>query len=87
MGIDSLKVLFTYGIAALLLVGGLLYLFLTRLDAAGAGATDRLALVGFMGIALNFVFMRETATNSARQTERAVAIQVPQPTATVTPPA
>lgn len=73
MGIDQLKVLFTYGVALVIMVGGLLFLYFAPTE----DQNDRLAIVGFMGIALNFVFMRETATNSARQTERAVAITAP----------
>lgn len=83
MGIDSLKVLFTYGVATLMILGGLIFLLVTRLDPPNTSQDIALAIVGFIGISLNFVYMRETATNSARQTERAVAIQAPQPTVTV----
>jgi hypothetical protein len=77
MGIDTIKIAFTYGIALVILVGGLLILWGARLDPPGTSDDLSLAIIGFMGVALNFVFMRETASNSARQTERAVAIQAP----------
>jgi uncharacterized membrane protein len=83
MQIDQLKVAFTYLIALLVIVGGMAMLYFSRLDPPSSG---NLALVtaGFVGVALQFVFQRETATNSARQTERATALGAStQPTTTV----
>lgn len=97
MGIDSIKVAFTYGIAALLVVGGLLFLFASRNDPAGGQSSSMVPLVaGFIGAAIQFVFNRETQTSTARQVERATAAGASSqptvttggvpPTTTVTPP-
>ena len=63
---DTLKLIFTYGIATLVIVGGGAMLYYT---------TDenlQLVLAGFIGAAIQFVFNRETQTQTARQTERAI---------------
>jgi hypothetical protein len=74
MGIDQIKVIYTYSIATILVVGGLVFLYLSRNDPAGGQSAAMVPLVaGFVGAAIQFVFNRETATNSARQTERAIA--------------
>jgi hypothetical protein len=57
---DNVKLLFTYGIATIVIVGGGLMLYFT---------TDndlRLLVGGMMGSALTYVFNRETATQATR---------------------
>ena len=65
---DNIKLWFTYGIALLVIVGGGIMLFIMRLD--GPSSNDlQLAIVGFIGGALAFVFNRETATQATRAAE------------------
>ena len=85
MGIDTIKVGFTYGIAAFLVVGGLLFLYLSRNDPAGGQSAAMAPLVaGFVGAAIQFVFNRETQTSTARQVERATAAGAASQTTTPT---
>jgi hypothetical protein len=64
---DKLKLLFTYLTALLLIVGGGAMLFAIRLDPADSGsATLSLAIVGFIGAAVQFVFSSESATRATR---------------------
>jgi len=75
MALDFLKVLFTYGIAILVILGGGVILWQTR-DVPSA---DNLQLVisGFMGIAINWVFGEYTGSRTARQTTRALLQTAP----------
>ena len=74
MGIDTIKIIYTYTIATLLVVGGLAFLFFTRNDPpTGQSATMVPLVAGFIGAAVQFVFNRETQTSTARQVERATA--------------
>jgi hypothetical protein len=74
MGIDTIKVVYTYSIATVLIVGGILFLFYSRNDPAG-GTTAALVPVvtGFIGAAVQFVFNRETQANTAAQVAKATA--------------
>ena len=64
---DSIKLLFTYVIAVLTIIGGGLMLYAIRLDPADSGATTlSLAIVGFIGAAVQFVFSAESATRATR---------------------
>lgn len=85
MGIDTIKVTYTYTIATILVVGGLIFLYLSRNDPPGGQSSSMVPLVaGFIGAAIQFVFNRETQTSTARQVERATAAGVAsQPTATI----
>lgn len=68
---DNIKLIFTYAIAGILVVGGLLMLFATRLDPPETDIQGlRLLLSGFIGAAIQFVFNRDTQTATARQVER-----------------
>jgi hypothetical protein len=91
MGIDTVKIIYTYTIATILVVGGLVFLYLTRNDPPTGQSASMVPLVaGFVGAAVQFVFNRETQTSTARQVERATAAGVAsQPTVTATsgPPA
>jgi len=60
---------FTYAIAAVIVVGGGAFLFVTR-NEPGAQPTA-LVIAGFMGAAMTFVFGQEGATRAARQSTQA----------------
>lgn len=86
---DTIKLIYTYTIALVLIVGGLGMLYVTRLDPAEADVQGmRLLLSGFIGAAIQFVFNRDTATATARQIERSYAAgAAPVVTTTAGPPA
>lgn len=76
MQTDTIKLLFTYSIALVIVVGGGLFLYAT-LGQSDAEST-RLAIVGFMGGATAFVFSQESAkqaTRAAQSTSAATAGQ------------
>lgn len=99
MTTDTIKAFFTYAIALLIIVGGFAILYLTRLDPPESNSQNlSLVMAGFIGAAIQFVFNRETQTQTARQSERATAAGIasqptvttnsgPPATTTVTPPA
>lgn len=71
---DSIKLLFTYLIAVITILGGGVMLYAIRLDPPETGSgTLSLAIVGFMGLALGFVFNRETATQATRAAQSSAA--------------
>lgn len=84
MGIDTIKVTYTYTIATIVIIGGGLILYFSRLDPPESNSQNlSLVLAGFIGAAIQFVFNRETQTSTARQVERATAAGVAsQPTVT-----
>jgi membrane associated rhomboid family serine protease len=74
---DTIKAIFTYIIATIIIVGGGLMLFYTRLDPPESNSQNlSLVIAGFIGAAVQFVFNRETQTQTARQQERATAAGV-----------
>ena len=77
---DTLKLLFTYTIALVIVVGGGAFLYAT-LGQADAEST-RLAIVGFMGGATAFVFAQE----SSKQATRAAQSSQQQGTDSTIPP-
>ena len=70
MGLDFIKVLFTYGTALVVLVGG--GLILVTGSIAADDQITKGAIIGFIGIAINWVFSESTRTSTARQTTRAL---------------
>ena len=73
MRIDTMKVIYTYSIATILVVGGILFLYFSRNDPPGGQAATLVPVVtGFIGAAVQFVFNRETQTSTARQVERSI---------------
>lgn len=66
---DTIRAAATYIIAAVVVIGGMAYLFATRLDTAGADT--RVVIAGFIGSALTFVFGSEVQTRTARQSAAA----------------
>lgn len=72
VGIDTIKVLYTYTIATILIVGGILFLYFSRNDPPGGQAQALVPVVtGFIGAAVQFVFNRETAAQTAAQQSKA----------------
>lgn len=67
--IDTVRALFTYGIATVVVVGGGFMIFATRSEPASQDL--RVIMAGFIGAALTFVFQQETQTRTARQTNTA----------------
>jgi uncharacterized membrane protein YqiK len=72
--IDTLRAIFTYLIALVVVIGGGLFLFLTR--AEPAAQTQAVVIAGFMGSALTFVFGSEVQTRTARQAAASTAAAV-----------
>lgn len=66
---DTIRLVFTYTIALVIVVGGGLFLYETR--AQPDAASTQLVVSGFIGAAIAFVFGQETATRTARQSTAA----------------
>jgi hypothetical protein len=78
---EKIKLVYTYTIALIVILGGLYIIFATRLDPPESDIQGlRLLLSGFVGVALSFVFNREAASGSAAQSERAYAAGLAAPT-------
>ena len=71
MQTDNIKLVFTYLIALLVVLGGGVFLFLT-LGQADAEST-RLVIAGFMGSAITFVFGQESAKAATRAAQASAA--------------
>ena len=78
MRIDAIKAALTYLTALIVIVGGGTFLYVTRLDPDPSQL--QLVVSGFMGAAIGWVFNAESATRSARATERALNTPVPNGT-------
>lgn len=63
MKADDVKLWFTYGLAAIIIVGGGVMLFVSRNE---ANSDFSLLIAGFIGAAISFVFNREAATQATR---------------------
>lgn len=66
---DTVRMIFTYAIALVIVIGGGLFLFMTRAEPDSQGTS--LVIAGFIGAAVTFVFGQEGATRAARQTTTA----------------
>ena len=78
---DTIRLLYTYTIALVVILGGLYIIYQTRLDPAESDVQGlRLLIAGFVGGALTFVFGRETSSSAAFQSERAYAAGLAAPT-------
>ena len=67
MNADTIKLIFVYTIAAIVIVGGGAMLYATRLDPPESASQDYgLLIAGFIGAAITFVFNRESATQATR---------------------
>lgn len=83
-GIDTIKVLYTYTIATILIVGGILFLYFSRNDPPGGNSAALVPVVtGFIGAAVQFVFNRETQAQTAAQQSKATNAGAVQATANV----
>jgi hypothetical protein len=69
--VDTIRAIFTYLIATLVVAGGGAELFLLRGEAASSDL--RTVVAGFIGSALTFVFSQEVATRTARQAAASTA--------------
>ena len=85
---DTIKLIFTYLIATIIVVGGGAMLFFTRLDPPES-ASQNLALVlsGFIGAAIQFVFNKESTTQATRAAESSFRSSQPTVTTSSGPPA
>lgn len=80
---DTVKLLFTYVLAFVVVVGGGAMLYATRLDPPDSSSRDYgLLIAGFIGVALTYVFNRESATQATRAAES--TMRASQSSATVT---
>lgn len=79
--IDTVRALFAYGIAAVVVVGGGTLLFLSRGD---PGIEDlRVVMAGFIGSSLTFVYGQEVQTRTARQASSSTAAATASQAATI----
>jgi membrane associated rhomboid family serine protease len=69
--VETVKASFTYLTALLIIVGGGAMLFFTYADSAAQNL--QLIVSGLMGAAMQFLFNRETQTQTARQAASATA--------------
>jgi hypothetical protein len=77
MKADTIKLVFTYAIAFVIIVGGGAILYFTRLDPPESNSQNlSLVMAGFIGAAIQFVFNRETQNQTARQVTTATAAGV-----------
>jgi len=60
---DDIKLWFTYGLAAIIIVGGGIMLYASRME---QNSDFALLIAGFIGSAVTFVFNRESATQATR---------------------
>ena len=74
MQADAVKLWFTYITALIMVVGGGAMLWFSRLDPPDTGSSQlQLVVAGFIGGAIQFLFNRETQTQTTRATERGIA--------------
>jgi NAD/NADP transhydrogenase beta subunit len=67
--VDTIRAVFTYAIATIVVGGGMFVIYATRGEAS---SSDTVAIIaGFVGAALSFVFSTEVQTRTARQTTTA----------------
>lgn len=70
MSADTLKLIFTYVIALIVIIGGGAMLYATRGDPDSSDLN--IAIAGFIGAALTYVFNRETATQATRAAQSSI---------------
>jgi hypothetical protein len=72
MQVETIKALFTYLTALLIIIGGFLFLYYSRLDVP---RNDLIvgAVISVVSATVQFLFNRETQTQTARQVERSTA--------------
>ena len=67
---DTIKLIVTYSMASVIIVGGGIMLYVSRLEQASDFA---LVLAGFIGAAVNFLFGQESALRATRAAQHAAA--------------
>ena len=82
MNADTIKTLFTYLTALVLIVGSLAIIYLTRAD--GNAAEIRLLLAGFVGAALQFLFGERVAATASQNATPTTVYAAPPSTVHVT---
>lgn len=82
MQTDKIKLVFTYSIALVIIVGGGAFLFLTRADTSAHDL--QLGIFGLMTLAAQFVFGQEVAKAATRAAQASAASGAV--TATASPP-
>lgn len=70
MKADDIKLWFSYGLAAVIIIGGGAMLFVSRNE---ANSDFSLLIAGFIGAAVSFVFNRESATQATRAAQSSAA--------------
>ena len=78
--IDTIRALFTYGIALVVIMGGGIMLFVDR---ENPNTSLSIVIAGFIGSALTFTFGQEVQTRTARQAATATAASAAVRTAEV----
>jgi hypothetical protein len=73
MGIDQVKVWFTYAICAFVVVGGFGFLYAIRADATVQNGAVSLAVVGFVASSLTFLYGQVVQSQTAHQTNVAAS--------------
>lgn len=63
--VDTIRAVFTYLIALVVVIGGGLILYLSKTDPSAGDF--RAVVAGFIAAAITFVFQQETQTRTARQ--------------------
>lgn len=72
MSVDTIRALFTYATALVVVLGGGAIIYVSRADPS---ASDVVAIVaGFVGASLSFLFGSEVQTRTARQSATATAV-------------
>ena len=74
MQTDSIKLLFTYSIAAVIIIGGGAMLYFSRLDPVETVANLQLVIAGFIGAAISWVFSSESSTRATRAAQSSTAV-------------
>lgn len=75
MNADTIKLIYVYTIALVVIVGGGTMLYLIRLDPPESNSANiSLLLAGFIGAAITFVFNRESATQATRAAQSSAAL-------------
>jgi NADH:ubiquinone oxidoreductase subunit 6 (subunit J) len=73
---DTIKLIFVYSMAAVVIIGGGLMLFVSRNE---ANSDFALLVAGFVGAAITFLFGQESATRAVRSYEKGLDTTVVQP--------
>ena len=73
---DTVKIVFVYGMAAVVIIGGGIMLFVSRNE---ANTDFALVVAGFIGSAITFLFGQESATRAVRSYQNGLNTTVAPP--------